>query len=132
MCCLSACARIKGYRDAEYADSLFNKKQYAEAIAEYDRIAREARGTNRGANALYFSASARVYYGNPDNDYVRSMQAFDEFLQIYPNDSRAEDARNWLHTIKLVVELKKENERLLKKIDQLKKIDIRHEERRRQ
>ncbi len=131
-CCLPACARIRGLGDDEfrYAKSLSNEKRYTDAIGVYDKIARESAGTKRGANALYFSASTLVFYDNPNKNYTQSLQEFDEFLRVYPNDERADDAQNWRHIIKVIVELKKENERLNKSIEQLKNIDIRHEERR--
>lgn len=133
MFCLSSCARIRVWQDAEFrnADKLLNEKRYGEAVGAFSKIAKESAGTARGANALFSSASVRVFFDNPDKDYALSLQEFDEFLRLYPNDERAGDAQNWRHIVKTVLELKKENERLSKNIDQLKRIDIRHEERRR-
>jgi hypothetical protein len=59
-----------------------------------------------------------------------ALQGFDEFLRVYPDNERAHDARNWRSVLKMVQELKKENEHLTKSIEELKRIDIRHEEQR--
>ncbi len=137
-CVLSGCARLRGEgeqpiaADTEFRDagSLVKEKQYNEAIAIYAKIARESAGSQRGANALFASASAHAFYDNPQKDYVQALQQFDEFLRAYPNDEKTDEARNWRYFIKMVLELRKENERLNKNIEELKRIDIRHEERR--
>ncbi len=137
-CVLWGCARLRGEGeqavavDVEFrdADGLFKEKHYSEAIAVYAKIARESAGSQRGANALFASASTHVFYNNPQKEYSLALQEFDEFLRAYPNDEKAEEARNWRYFIKTLLELRKENEHLNKNIEELKRIDIRHEERR--
>ncbi len=141
-CCLGGCAsiqaRIQGghqgdqVQDAEFdsADGFIKEKRYDEAIEAYDKIAQESMGSERGARALYDSAFTHAFYDNPHKDYVLALQGFEEFLQEYPNSEKASDAQNWRSILKVVQELKKENEHLTKSIEELKQIDIRHEERR--
>ena len=130
--CLSGCARLTGVQDAELqgADKFFKKKQYSEALEAYNKIAEESAGTERGANALFAAASAQAFYDNPQKDYALALQEFEEFLRLYPNNEKARDAKNWRYFLKMLIELKKENENLATSIEQLKRIDIRHEERR--
>lgn len=132
-CCFSACAMYKADHDIdmENADSFFREKKYPEAIAAYDRIAKDSPRSERGALALYDAALTYAFYDNPHKDYVLALQGFKEFLRVYPNNERASEARNWHSVLKMVQELKKENEHLAKSIEELKRIDIRHEERRR-
>lgn len=132
-CCLSACARFKADHDVDFenADRFFMEKKYSEAIAAYDKIAKDSPRSERGAQALYDAAFTHAFYDNPHKDYAVALQAFDEFLREYPNSEKASDAQNWRSILKMVQELKKENEHLTKSIEQLKNIDIRHEERRR-
>jgi outer membrane protein assembly factor BamD (BamD/ComL family) len=131
-CCFSACARYKADHDVdlENADRFFREKKYPEAIVSYDRIAKDSPRSERGAQALYDVAFTHAFYDNPHKDYMLALQGFDEFLRVYPNDDRASEARNWRSILKIVLELKKENEHLAKSIEELKRIDIRHEERR--
>lgn len=130
---LAACVKYEAARDTELsnADRFFREKKYGEAITAYDAIAREAPGSDRGAKALYAAATAHAYYDNPQKDYARALQEFDEFLRSYPDNEKAADARSWQFILKMMLEMKKENERLLQNIEALKRIDIRHEERRR-
>lgn len=132
-CCLSACARYMADHDVdlENADGFFREKKYSEAIAAYDKIAKDSPRSELGARALYNAAFTRAFYDNPHKDYVLALQGFDEFLREYPDTEKANDAQNWRSILKMVLELKKENEHLIKNIEELKRIDIRHEERRR-
>lgn len=133
MCCLSACARLKADHhdvDFENADRFFMEKKYSEAIAAYDKIAKDSPRSERGARAHYDAAFTHTLYDNPHKDYAQALQEFDDFLRIYPDNERALDAQNWRYILKMVQDLKKENGRLLQNINELKQIDIRHEERR--
>lgn len=112
------------------AEALVKEKKYQEALAVYERTAKQASGTDRGGSALFSSAEIRVWYDNPNRDYTVSLQKFDEFLRQYPEHHKVREAQNWRHIIKTLLELKKENEQLIKNIEQLKRVDIRHEERR--
>jgi outer membrane protein assembly factor BamD (BamD/ComL family) len=129
---LPGCAQFKFGWDADFAraDRLAKERQYSEALAGYEKIAKESPGSKRSANALFAVASTHVFYDNPHKDYALALQEFDEFLRLYPNNEKARDARNWRTILKMVLELKKENEHLIGSIEQLKRVDIRHEERR--
>ena len=142
-CCLWGCASIQARihggpqgghgQDAEFdsADGFIKEKRYNEAIAAYNKISQESKGSERGANALYASALVRVFYDNPQKDYALSLQEFDEFLRLYPSNEKVREAQNWRYFLKMMLELKKENEHLNESIEQLKRLDIRHEEQRR-
>ncbi len=131
----AGCARFQaqGGSDAEFrdADRLVGEKKYTEALAVYDKIAKESTGTERGANALYAGAVTRAYYDNPNRDFAQALQSFEDFLKAYPDNARSGEAQSWRSILKLAIDLKKENERLLRNIEQLKRIDIRHEQQRR-
>ena len=131
-CALHKAPEVAVKTDPEFqaADRFVNEKQYTEAAAAYDKIAKESPATERGANALFAAAATHAYYENPRKDYLKAFQLFDEFLKSYPASDKFRDAQNWRAVLKTVLELKKENDRLNKSIEQLKKIDIRHEERR--
>ncbi len=132
-CSLSACAGFGFLPDNEFskADRFIQEKKYPEAIALYEKIAKDSSGSNRAADALFSSAKARASYDNPHKDYGASLQQFDEYIRRYPNNKRAPEAQQWRYLIKTIIDVKKENERLNQNIEQLKKIDIKHEERRR-
>lgn len=145
--CLSGCARIIGGQDTEMyrAESLLRERDYPEAIAVYRQIAKETDDPERAAHAQFALASALAYYDNSLKDYAAAFQEFDQFLKMYPDDEKANEARQWRSLLRMVVELEKENENLNKNIEQykqniehlnksieqLKQLDIRHEERRR-
>lgn len=111
-------------------EKLVKERKYQEALAVYDRTAKESAGTDRGASALFSAAELRVWSDNPGRDYTASLQKFEEYLKLYPDHRKVREALNWRHMIRTVLELRKENEQLTKNIEQLKRVDIRHEERR--
>jgi TolA-binding protein len=157
---LSGCARIIGGQDPEFyrADSFLKEKKYSEAITAYRQISQDTANPERAANAQFALASTLAYYDNPEKDYPLSLQEFDEFLARYPDSDKAQEAQQWRSLLRIVVDLKKENEslaknieqyeqnkeqykqnleqykqqieRLNKSIDKLKQLDIMHEERR--
>ena len=159
--CMAGCARIIGGQDTEMyrAESLLKERDYPEAIEAYRQIAKETADPERAAHAQFALASALAYYDNPLNDYAAAFQEFDQFLKLYPDDEKANEARQWRSLLRVIVELERENENLNKKIeqykqiieqdkqtieqdkqniehlnksiDQLKQLDIRHEEQRR-
>ena len=119
---LSGCARFVGEQDTEFnrADSFLKEKKYPEAITSYSQIAKETANPERAANAQFALASALAYYDNPEKDYSRALQEFDEFLTRYPDSEKAQDAQQWRSMLRMIVEMKKENENLAKNIDQYK------------
>ncbi len=130
--CLFGCNGFKILRgdDLDKADKLIQSKKYQEALEIYDRTAREASGTDRGAKALFSAAKLHSFYDNPRKDYARSLQEFEEFLRKYPANENVREVQNWRSFLKTILELRKENERLADSIEQLKRVDIRPEERR--
>lgn len=81
-------------------------------------------------DAQFEVAYLQAAYDNPAKDFAQALAGFNEFLWRYPNHAKARDAENWRAVLKLILDMKKENDRLNKSIEQLKKLDIRHEERR--
>ncbi len=118
--------------DYQNAAALVREKKYDEAIAAYREIAAESPKSAVAGNALYEVAYLQVFYDNPKRDYGQALSGFEEFLKLFPDHARTPDARNWRYALRMILDTKKENEHLKKNIEQLKKLDIRHEERRSQ
>ncbi len=112
------------------ATALVKEKKYQEAIAAYREIVAESSQSPDAADALFETAYLYVYSDNPQKDYAQALAGFDDFLKRYPAHEKAQDARNWRVILKTILDARKENERLMKSIEELKKLDIRHEERR--
>ncbi len=107
------------------------EKRYKEAAAAYRKIVADDPGSSLAADALFELALVHAHHDNPQRDYVQATRSFEEFLKRYPNHKRSDEAQTWLTTLKAVQELKKQNEYLTKSIEELKRLDIRHEQRRR-
>ena len=115
---LSACAVFtKPGRDLSMAENLVRDRSYARAAAMYQNVIREHPGSRWETDARFGLASLLVSHDNPKRNYSRALRQFDLFLKLSPQDPRADEARNW--------------RQVLKTIDQLKRLDIRHEKRRR-
>ena len=119
---LAGCARIIGGQDTELyrAEGMLREKNYPDAITAYREIAKETDSPERAANAQFSLALALAYYDNPQKDYALALQEFDQFLKLYPDAEKAQEAQQWRSLLRIIVELKKDNEDLNKKIEQYK------------
>ncbi len=107
------------------------EKRYKEAAACYNKIMAESPDSALAANALFELALINAHHDNPQRDYAQATRSFAEFIKRYPDNRRADEARTWISVLRTVLELKKQNEHLKENIEELKQLDIRHEERRR-
>lgn len=112
------------------AQTMLRESKYAHAIAEFRKVVQEHPNTEWAAKAKYAIAMAYVSANNPQKDYAIAIAEFDEFLAEYPRDEHIAEARSWRHALKVLLDTKKENDRLNKNIEKLKQLDVRQEEKR--
>jgi outer membrane protein assembly factor BamD (BamD/ComL family) len=120
---------VPAIKSAE-AKKLLDEYKYAESVAAFQKIIKEYPNSDWAANAIYSIATTFVSVQNPNKDYAQALAHFEDFLYQYPQHERATDAKNWRQAIKMIIDAKKENERLLKNIEQLKQLDMRQEQKR--
>ena len=118
--------------EADYRNASLSvkEKKYREAIAAYRKIAADFPKSPVAADALFEVAYLQTFYDNPQKDYAQALQGFEDFLKRYPDHAKATEARNWRAVLKTVLDIREENEQLKESIEQLKKLDVKHEERR--
>lgn len=117
--------------DYQNAAAFVKEKKYPKAIAAYNKIAASSPQSPLAADSLFEIAYLHAFYDNPQKDYAQALALFDEFLKRFPKHDKSQDARNFRTILKTLLDTKKENEQLRESIDQLNKLDIRHEEQRR-
>lgn len=117
----------KQFQDAAVS---VKEKRFKEAAAYYNKIMADAPDSPLAANALFELALINAHHDNPQRDYAQAIRSFVEFIKRYPGSRRKDEARTWISVLKTIQELKKENEHLNQSIEQLKRLDIRHEEKR--
>lgn len=130
---LAGCAAFMTYgtgADFRHAAAAAKDKKYNEAVAIYNKIAVQAPQSEAAPEALFQAAYLEALYDNPQRDYAKALQGFDEFIKLYPDHGKLQEAENWRFILRTILDLKKENDHLKRNIEQLKKLDIRHEERR--
>ena len=115
----------------QYAAVSVKEKRFKEAAAACNKIMTGAPDSPLAADALFELALINAHHDNPQRDYAQATRTFSEFLKRYPDNRRADEARTWISVLRTVQELKKQNEHLNESIEKLKKLDIRHEEKRR-
>ena len=112
------------------AQKLAQRSRYAEAIATYRLALQEHPKTEWAPEAKYGIALAYVAADNQQRDYAIAAVEFEEFLAQHPTDRRAAEAKSWLQAIKVILDMKKENDRIRKNIEQLKQLDMIQEQKR--
>ena len=121
---------IKAPDDFQVAAVAMKDKRYEDAIAVYGKILNESRRSASSADALFQIAYIQTLYDNPQRDYAKAMQSFDDFIKRYPDHARCQEAENWRFILKTILDLRKEDDRLRKNIEQLRKLDIQQEKNR--
>lgn len=106
------------------------EKRYNEAVAAYKKIAADSPRSALAADALYEIALVHLFHDNPRKEYEQAIRTFEEFLKFHPDNKRAPEAQNWIYILRTIQELKKNNEQLNMSIKELKRLDVRQEERR--
>lgn len=105
-------------------------KKYPNALAELKLIRSEYPGSPEAAYAHFETALIHAMPDNPELNFGEAIIEFESFRKLFPDDKRSRDAEAWISALTANMELKKENDKLNKNIEQLKRLDIRHEERR--
>ena len=118
----------KQFQDAAVS---VKEKRFKEAAMACNKIMADAPDSPLAADALFELALINAHHDNPQRDYAQATRTFSEFLKRYPDNRRADEARTWIAVLRTVQELKKQNEHLNESIEELKQLDIRHEEKRR-
>ena len=126
---LSGCTAMLS-TDISRAESLFQQKKYTEALKAYKQVSAGSLSSGQRAEAQYSIALIQSSFDNPQRSYSHALESFDEFLKLYPRHEKAAEAMNWKNTLKVLLDERRECEQLKKNIEQLKKLDIRHEEKR--
>jgi outer membrane protein assembly factor BamD (BamD/ComL family) len=116
--------------DLRAAESAFQKKEYDAALATYHKIITNYPSSPESADAMFATGYLLAYQDNPQRDFHQALTVFEEFIKKYPDHPKVAEAQNWRAVIKMLIEIRKENERLNRSIEQLKKLDVKHEERR--
>ncbi len=119
-----------GRTPVEEAQKLIRDRQYADAVAALETYLDDDPVPTHGAEARYLIAMVYVAADNPRRDYARALSGFDEFLRLYPDHEKAPEAKSWKVALKTILDTRKENEKLNKKIEGLKQLDMRQEEKR--
>ncbi len=120
---LAACAGTQsGTPGMEKAAAAASAGHYGVAVETYRKEAAGAPSDAAG-EALFQMAYFLAFYDNPQKDYALALQGFERYVKLYPRGPRIKDAKNWRATLSAMLDLQR-------KIDDLKQIDIRHEEKR--
>jgi TolA-binding protein len=117
----------KQFQDATIA---IKEKRYNDAAAACRKILADDPNSAQAADALFELALLHAHYDNPRRDYTLAIQTFDQFIKRYPESNKIPEAQTMVSILKTIQELKKVNATLNENIEQLKRLDIKHEQRR--
>ncbi len=112
------------------AQKLIKSRKYTDALSTLEQALLEEKGSEAAPEIKYLIATIHVAADNPQRDYAQAFTEFDAFVHLYPDHERAVEAKNWRQAIKVLLDARKENERLHKNIEGLKELDLRQEQKR--
>ena len=135
--CLTGCfASSQGELSPETAyqraEDAVQAKQYHEALDYYGKIVSQSPSSPLAADALYEMAVIHTLRDNSHRDFAQALRLFEDFVKKHPDHLKYREAQAWVYVLKYTLDLRRENEVLKKNIEQLKRLDIRHEERRKE
>jgi tetratricopeptide (TPR) repeat protein len=112
--------------------SFFAQGDYGSALKENEKALSLAGNISPADEALFFIGLISVYPANPSKDYGKSVLSFKKLIKDHPKSPLVEEA-------KAIVGILQENDKLNRTIDQLntvieelKKVDIRVEQKKRE
>jgi len=132
------------------SDSLFSKKctypdigldsnDLPKEITKYEQVLKEKPDKETLAAAYLQLASLYSSHRNPSPDYVRTLKLLNDYSTLEPDKAKAETFQYWYSIISYINKLRhetaglqKENAELKEVIEELKHLDIRIEEKRKQ
>lgn len=120
----SACTIVTDTRKIASAEDYLRQKQYPKAVAVYQEVLEERPHSFYAADVRYDLVMALIATDNTQKDYALALHECEEFVKSSPNDRRTPEIRNMIGLLRMITNLNRN-------IEDLKKLDIRHEERRR-
>jgi TolA-binding protein len=134
---LVGCAAFKdassmiGVSPLTRAQAFFDQGKYQEAIRVYRQIVDDDPSNRLAAEAQFRIGYTDSYFQNPKPDYAASVKEFQQVLDRFPKSQWADEAKNWIAILSQLIHQRAENQRLQKDLQQLMKLDIESEKRRR-
>ena len=104
------------------ANELYEAGKYGGAAAAFRKIIQEGPGP-AAAGARFGLAATLAAGDNPQRNYAQALREFEEFLKLHPGHPKARQARDWRQVLRAL-------EQVNRNIDELKRLDISHEEKR--
>ncbi|NWG02974.1 MAG: tetratricopeptide repeat protein [Syntrophaceae bacterium] len=100
---------------------LMAKKNYQEAITEYEKVLLLSPRQPPEDQALFNIALIYAHLGNPKKDYKKSIDLFLRMLKEYPDSPLAEQAKIWVGILRENVESAKKIEKMADTIQDMEK-----------
>lgn len=135
---LMGCAAFKeasskvGIGPLARGQTLFSRGKYQEAIQAYRRIVHDDPSSSLAAEAQFRIGYTLAYFQNPQLDYGEAVKEFQQVLNQFPESEWADEAKNWIAALSQLLDQRDENQRLQQDLQQLMKLDIESEKRRKQ
>ncbi len=114
------------------ARSLLERNDFEGALIEYQKVLTLS-GMNPPADeALFQMGMIYSHYGNPKKDYAKSLPLLRKLVKDYPNSLRADQAKLWIALLQENDRLNQAVQKLQQTIEEIKKVDLEIEEKRRE
>jgi len=135
---LMGCATFKeasskvGIGPLARGQTLFSRGKYQEAIQVYRRIVHDHPSYSLAAEAQFRIGYTLSYFQNPRLDYEQAAKEFQQVLHQFPESEWADEAKNWVAALSQLLSQRDENQQLQQDLQQLMKLDVESEKRRKE
>lgn len=135
---LTGCAAFKevsskvGIGPLARAQSLFSQGKYQEALQVYRQIVHDHPSSSLAAEAQFRIGYTLSYFQNPQQDHGEALKEFQQVLNQFPKSKWVDEAKNRIAALSQLLNQRAENQRLQQDLQQLMKLDIESEKRRKE
>jgi len=96
----------EGEQHLRLGDELFDRKEFEQALKEYQQALKVSSDPSIGSKALYAMGLTFAHYDNPARDYKTSLEFFRMLTDSFPNSDLADQAKVWTDVLQTIEKTK--------------------------
>lgn len=111
--------RLQAVESLEKGENLIIKREYKEALIEYEKVLRIFPKVSPGDNALFHIGLIRLHPDNPQRDYEKSLRSFQRVINDFPQTRFREKAKVLSYVVAELIRSENDIKKLKESADSL-------------